>query len=187
MIRSAPTTVALVAISARRARILRWRDGEVIQLETLSEVPGRHRSTGHVRRDPLVRHGGSGAGQDAIDGPRGARIHEFVARVAAAVEADGRVLVRGNGRVPEELFRCLQEHEHGRPDPRPIVFEHGAHLTDGQLRARLLAAAGHPARRRDAPQRPQVGMLRRSLGRSGEREAIEAQLDAWGEGLDAAR
>lgn len=141
------SSVALVSISAGRARVLRWRDGEVIQLDLPSRVPGRHKSTGHVRHDPVVRHGGSGPGQDEIERQRLERIGQFLARVTDAVRQDERILVVGGGRLPRELAERLERREHGRPRPRQIELEHAGYLTDPQLRARLLAWAGHPPRR----------------------------------------
>lgn len=173
--------VALVSISASRATILRWRNGEVTQLELPSHVPGRHKATGHVRHDPMVRHGGSGPGQDEVERQRNERIAQFLARVLDAVRTDDRIVVVGSGRLPAELTRRLEEAEHGRPRPRPIRLDHAGHATDRQLRARLLAEAGHPPRRRTAPPRPQVGTLRRTAGRAGVRRAEEAEFEAWQE------
>ncbi|HEX6128477.1 MAG TPA: hypothetical protein VF071_05575 [Candidatus Limnocylindria bacterium] len=165
--------VALVSISAGRARVLRWRDGEVIQLDLPSDVPGRHKSTSHVRHDPMVRHGGSGPGQDEVDGQRAERITQFLARVTDAVREDERIMVVGSGRLPRELAERLEQQEHGRPRPRLIELEHAGYLTDPQLRARLLAWAGHPPRRRRAAPRRQTGRLRRDIGRAPERERAE--------------
>ncbi|HSL76351.1 MAG TPA: hypothetical protein VK867_05360, partial [Candidatus Limnocylindrales bacterium] len=56
--RREPASTALVWIDAREATIVRVSgDGATVRrLE--SEVPAHHRSTGHVRHEPSVRHGG---------------------------------------------------------------------------------------------------------------------------------
>jgi len=178
-------SVALVAISAGRARIVTWRDQEVRQLEIHSGVPRRHRSIGHVRRDPTVRHGGTGRSEIEMTRRRGEYLHRYLDKVAEAIAPFDRVVVTGGGPLPGELAGRLADREQGRPLPRTIELDHAGHRTDRQLVARLRQLAGHPPLRRQATPRPQTGAGRRTAGRAGDWEAVEAELETWEELTEA--
>ena len=63
----APTL--LVWIDREHAVLARWEGGPRVE-RVVSDVPPRHESTGHVRFDPSMRHGGGGAAQDKIERDR---------------------------------------------------------------------------------------------------------------------
>jgi len=59
--------VSLVWIDSQTAVHLRW-DGAVSLQRIHSEVPPHHHAMGHLRIDPLTRHGGGGPGIPGIGG-----------------------------------------------------------------------------------------------------------------------
>lgn len=150
----APTT--LVWIDAREAVIVRWQDDEVDVERLESGVPAHHRSTGHVRHDPTVRHGGGGPAQIADEPRRLEHLARFIERVAARLPAADAVLILGPGTVRERLERHVREadDQHGRT--RRITGTASAHQTLAQLVARLRHAVG------DDPPRRRVGPYRRT-------------------------
>ena len=138
----------LVWIDAREALIVRWHDDRT-RLERLeSEVPVHHRSTGHVRHDPGIRHGGGGRPQTAGEPHRLEHLERFVVDVANRLAPDDDLLIVGPGTVHERLDRHVLESDahHGRH--RNIACEASQPLTDRQLIARLRAFAGAETRRR---------------------------------------
>lgn len=137
----------LVWIDAREAVIGHWHAGEV-RLERLrSDVPSRHRSTGHVRYDPTVRHGGGGA-QDAGEANRLEHLARFIDLVATRVPADGELLILGPGTVRDRLAHRMHETDRQLAGAREITVQAAGRLTEPQLAARLRHLAGADQRRR---------------------------------------
>jgi hypothetical protein len=140
---------ALVWIDAREAVIVRIR-GDRARLERVeSTVPAHHRSTGNVRHDPGIRHGGGGGSPQSAGEPRRIEhLDRFVDDIAHRLAGDDALLILGAGTVHERLARQLSESDvhHGRV--RGIGCETSAPLTDRQLIARLRRFAGIEPRRR---------------------------------------
>jgi hypothetical protein len=137
----------LVWIDAREAVIGHWQAGEV-RLERLrSDVPSRHRSTGHVRHDPAFRHGGGGA-QDAGEANRLEHLARFIDLVATRVPSTGELLILGPGTVRDRLGHRMHETDRQAAGIRGITVEAAGRLTEPQLAARLRHFAGADERRR---------------------------------------
>jgi len=140
-----PTT--LVWIDTEEAVVLRWQAGaEVRRLR--SEVPPRHRSTGHVRHDPRIRAGGGGVPDDGLERRRRLLLDKFLDEVAGLVPPDDRAVIIGPGPVREHLAEALRadDRHHGRL--RPVETEPAGALTEPQLIAMLRRLAGAPPVRR---------------------------------------
>jgi hypothetical protein len=113
------------------------------------EVPARHRSTGHIRHDPAVRHGGGGLVTDQLERDRIRHRRAHLRRVAAMVPDSGPVLVMGPGLARLELERALVAADRRSRRERPVVSEASGRLSDRELIARLRANVGAaPGRRR---------------------------------------
>lgn len=143
-----PRPSTLVWIDAREAVIVRLQ-GDQTGLERVdSEVPPHRRSTGHVRHDPAVRHGGGGSPQTAGEPHRLEHLARFVEQIASRIAPDDDLVIIGPGTVREHLERRVSEldERHGRS--RAISCEAASRLTDRQLIARLRHDAGTDLRRR---------------------------------------
>ena len=138
----------LVWIDAREAVIVRWQDDEA-QVERLgSDVPAHHRSTGHVRHDPAVRHGGGGPSQAADEPHRLEHLARFVDHVASLLPPDDDLLILGPGTVREHLERHVRVADDRRGGGRRISDEPSAHRTHRQLVAQLRHVLDADPRRR---------------------------------------
>jgi hypothetical protein len=138
----------LVWIDAREARLLTWVD-DAAQVERLaSDVPAHRSSTGHVRHDPTMRHGGGGSPQDAGEPRRLERLGAFVGEVAARVPAGADVRILGPGETREHLADLLRTEDRHHGVVRDIVDEASDRLTQPQLIAILRDLVGAPPRRR---------------------------------------
>ncbi len=148
---TAATTIATVVwVDGMHAIVARWAGGPIVDhLE--SDVPSHHRSTGHVRHDPAVRHGGGGAVSDQIERDRLRHRAAHLRRVARLIPATGDVMLLGPGQARIELERALSaaDRRHGRP--RVVGSQASGRLTDRELVARLREAVG------EAPVRRTVG------------------------------
>lgn len=140
---------ALVWIDAREAVIVREsEDHEPIVGRMESDVPAHHRSTGHVRHDPGIRHGGGGVAQTAEEPHRLEHLDRFVASVAASL-ADGEdVLILGPGTVRERLERTVRAKDVRARRARTVRSLRSARLTERQLVARLRTETGREPGRR---------------------------------------
>lgn len=146
--RPASAHPAIVWIDARTAVVADWRDGSPVVERFESDVPAHHRSTGHVRHDPTMRHGGGGRPQDAGEPHRLEHLARFVERIAQALPVDADVLVLGPGSVRERLERRLREADEHHGRSRAVTGEPSARLSERQLVARLRGLAGaEPPRR----------------------------------------
>lgn len=145
-----PRSGALVWIDAREAVIVRWAEGASSVERVESDVPAHRRSTGHVRHDPLVRHGGGGAPQSAGDPHRLEHLDRFVEEVAARLARDEDVLLLGPGTVHERLEARLRDLDASERRSRLVAARHATPLTERQLVAELREHLGAGARRRQA-------------------------------------
>jgi hypothetical protein len=145
--RDAIPLACLVWIDAREAIFVRWLDDRASVERLESEVPSHHRSTGHVRHDPLIRHGGGGRGQTAGEPDRLEHLKQFLDQVAARVHDEERVIILGPGTVREHLQNRLEADDEQMNRTREISCEPAARLTERQLVARLRAVLGASPRR----------------------------------------
>ena len=156
----APRPATLVWIDGRLAVIARWRDGSARVERVESEVPNRHRSTGHVRHDPAVRHGGGGGvPQTAGEPHRLEHLARFLEEVATRLPDEEDVVILGPGMVRDHLRRHVLEQEANNrrtrtvEPERSVTSEAAARLTENQLVARLRTLVG------EDPPRRMVGAL----------------------------
>lgn len=138
---------ALVWIDAREAVIVRIQGDRVRREHVQSEVPAHHRSGGHVRHDPSVRHGGASP-RSAGESHRIEHLNRFVADIADRLAPDDRLLVVGPGTVHERLACHIAENDVQHRRVRAITSEAATPMTDRQLVARLRRHAGVVARQR---------------------------------------
>jgi hypothetical protein len=138
---------ALVWVDAREAIIVRLTDADITIEHLESDVPAHHRATGHVRRDPTIRHGG-GRDPRAGEPHRLEHLARFLDAVTARVAGVDDLLLLGPGTVREHLERRLRERSGpvGRPTPR-ITSEAAGRTTDPQLVVRLRHHLGQEPRR----------------------------------------
>jgi hypothetical protein len=129
------------------AVIAQW-DGTASVRELRSDVPAHRRSTGHVRHDPTVRHGGGGAPDDRTERDRAGHLRDFLEMVAISVPATGDVEVVGPGNVHEHFAQILAEVDRHRGRSRVIRTTTMGALTQRQLVAWLRERMGDPPRRR---------------------------------------
>lgn len=139
---------ALVWIDSREAIVVRW-DGAAVTLERLrSDVPPHRRSTGHVRHDPAVRHGGGGVPQTAGEERRLEHLARFLEAVGQRLPGAGDLILLGPGVVHERLARDVRDRDARHRVERAVRCEVAPRMTRPQLVARLRAASGEPPRRR---------------------------------------
>jgi hypothetical protein len=163
------TTRTLVWIDAREAVIVRRRDGEIVIERLESDVPAHRRSTGHVRHDPGVRHGGGGGSpQSAGEPKRQEHLAHFLRIVADRLPIADDITILGPGTVAEHLERGLQLDDRHHLRRRAVRSEPSGRLTDRQLAARLDREAGIERRRRTVGAYRWSG--RSTTARSGRRE-----------------
>lgn len=165
----------LIWIDARDAIIVGYRAGTAVIERIASDVPDHRRSTGHVRHDPSVRHGGGGSAPLSQGEPQR---HEHLARylrvVADRLPIADDLTVLGPGTVREHLEEYLRESDRRHHRIRRIAGAPAERMTDRQLVARLSRESGVEPRRRT------VGAYRWSgrvaTTRSGRREAVPARV-----------
>jgi hypothetical protein len=149
-------------IDAREAVIGRVPDDhEPIVNRLESDVPAHHRSTGHVRHNPGIRHGGGGVAQTAEEPRRLEHLERFVASVAERLPDAEDVLILGPGTVRERLERTVRARDERARRERSIRSVRSTRLTERQLIARLRTATGRE------PERRNVGAPRAPDARSG--------------------
>ena len=138
----------VVWIDSREAIIVTWAGAGPDVQRLRSEVPPHRASTGHVRHDPMVRHGGGGGKQEAGESDRHEHLARFLDQVALRIGEDHEVLILGPGVVHQQLARQLHEADihHGRV--RLVRFETSPRRTSRQLIAKMRELRGTPARRR---------------------------------------
>ena len=148
-VRIAEPATTLVWIDSEEAIIVRWADRATLE-RIRSDVPGRHRSTGPIRLDPSTRHGG-GAGPDAAERARRARLSAFIHDVAGHLPPDGDVLVVGPGMVRERLERDIRADDRRLGRHRHVHAAPAERLTEEELVARVRELAGEAPKRRGLP------------------------------------
>lgn len=140
--------IALVWIDSREAILVRW-GGTSADIERIeSEVPAHHRETGHIRHDPLFRHGGGGPSQSAGEPHRLEHLERFLDRVEQRLPDEAEVVVIGPGTVREHLCQRLREAATVRGVAQLILSEASPRMTEPQLIARLRKLRGENPRRR---------------------------------------
>jgi len=146
-VRTAEAATTLVWIDSEEAIIVRWADRATVE-RIRSDVPGRHRSTPHLRIDPTIRHGGGGAAADVAERARRDHLRAFLSDVASHVPDGDDVTVVGPGLVRERLERSLRadDRRHGRR--RHVHSAAAERLTEQELVAHVRALAGDAPRRR---------------------------------------
>lgn len=148
--RTAEAATTLVWIDSEEAIIVRWADRATVE-RIRSDVPGRHRSTPHVRIDPTIRHGGGGATADTAERARREHLRAFLGEVAGHVPDTDDVTVVGPGLVRERLERNLraEDRRHGRR--RHVNSAAAERLTEQELVAHVRALAGDTPHRQGLP------------------------------------
>jgi hypothetical protein len=137
----------LVWIDSEEAIIVRWEDRATVE-RVRSDVEGRHRSAGHVRIDPSVRHGGGRASPDSMERARREHLRSFLEEVAEHVPPSDDVMVVGPGMVRERLERGIraEDRRHGRR--RHVHSAAAERLTEQELVAHVRLLAGDAPKRR---------------------------------------
>ena len=142
------TPITLVWIDAREAIIVRRDDGESRVERIESDVPAHHKSTGHVRHDPGVRHGGGGPPQTAGEPRRLEHLARYLEIVVDRLPPHDDLLVIGPGTVHEHLARRIAELDLRHRIVRDVACEAAPPMTRHQLQARVRRASGEAPRRR---------------------------------------
>ncbi len=148
--RTVEAATTLIWIDSEEAIIVRWADRATVE-RVRSDVPGRHRSTGHVRVDPTVRHGGGGPSSEALERARREHLRLFLEEVVTHVPERDDVTVVGPGLVRERLERSLRadDRRHGRR--RRVHSAAADRLTEQALVAHVRELAGDVPRRQGVP------------------------------------
>jgi len=138
--------LTLVWIDSREAILVRWRDDAPDVQRVESDVPAHRKSTGHVRHDPAVRHGGGGA-RDG-EAQRLEHLARFIDDIAGRLSPDDDLVLIGPGTVREHLEQRVRAIDAGQHRDRPITCEASARVTERQLVARVRSLVGAGPRRR---------------------------------------
>jgi hypothetical protein len=163
-----PVTVSLVWIDGKKAIVARW-DGATSIHHLTANIPKRHRSVGHVHRDPGVRHGGGGPVEDHMERVRAERERAFLAEVETALAPEDELVIVGPGVIHEHLAHRVVEHDRQHRRTRTVRSEAADNLTEHQVVARLRALAGADAPRGRRPSRSAA------TARTGKRRAMTAR------------
>lgn len=140
--------LALVWIDSRHAIVARW-EGDAIKVEKIrSDVPAHRRSTGHVRHDPTMRHGGGGSPQTAGEHRRLEHLARFLNEVGERLPRASGLLLLGPGPVHERLAREVRTSDARHRIERDVRCEVAPRMSPRQLIARLRVASGEQPRRR---------------------------------------
>ena len=141
----------IVWIDAESATIVDWHDGAPRTRKLESAIPPHRRSTGHIRHEPMVRHGGGGPGDG--EAHRLEHVRRFLAAVAEQLTDADEVRIVGPGTIPGRLASEIGEQDDRANRTRTVSCEPAGRLTDRQLVARMREAVGSPPRR----QLPRLG------------------------------
>jgi len=156
---------ALIWIDTREAIIVRWEDEQARIDRVTSEVPDQHKSMGHVRHDPAVRHGG-GRSQAAEASRREEYLHRFLKDVVHRVPAATDLTVLGPGSIHEHLVKLIRAEDLERGDRRVALGRRSSRMTDRQLVALLRELdEDEPPRRIDDGPRQQETATHRDAAR----------------------
>jgi len=157
-----PTAWTVIWIDSQEAILARWQDGRPEVEHLRSDVPAHHRTTGHVRHDPTVRHGGGGPGQSAADARRLEHLARFLDQVGARLPETDGVAILGPGPVAEQFERQVRDADAHHRRVRPVTREPIGLQTERQLIARLRRLVGEPPVRRSVGAYRWSGPQRRS-------------------------
>ncbi|HEY7937283.1 MAG TPA: hypothetical protein VID26_09190 [Candidatus Limnocylindrales bacterium] len=148
MAHAQPAHGTLVWIDAHEAMVLSWLDEAAHVTRFRSDVPDHRKSTGHVRHDASIRHGGGGgSAQDAGEPRREEHLNQFVDLVARRLPADDDLLILGPGTVRERLERHVRELDHHLLHSRTVTVTASGPRTERQLIAQLRTAVGAEPKR----------------------------------------
>ena len=148
-----PTRPAtLVWIDSTEAFVVTW-DGQASIEHVISDVPSRHRRTGHIRRDPSVGHGCSGPAGGMPDRDRGQQLRTYLAQAARMVPDHGAVRIVGPGQLRHRLAKLIRDEDRHGGRSREIDTDARGPCTQRQLVAEVRELAGDPPWR----QRPDLG------------------------------
>lgn len=152
--RSSRHLPAVVAwLDAEETVLVGW-DGEAHLIRIGSDVPSRHKSSGHLRRDH-TRFGGGGPALDRVERDRDGHLRVYLGQVAQAIDEavtpGGDVEILGPGELPGALAETVRALDVGRPVRRSVDARPSKRLTDPQLIARIRERMG------DAPARVTKG------------------------------
>jgi hypothetical protein len=153
---TAHPTTTLVWIDREGAVLARW-DGQATTQRIKAGIPPRHRATGHIHRDPLVRHGGGGPVEDRLERARAERERAFLAKVEAAIPTEDELVIIGPGVIHEHLAHLMVGHDRQHRRTRSVRAEPADHLTQHQIVARLRAIVGAEPPRGRRPMRSSPG------------------------------
>ena len=142
-----PPTGSAVWVDGTSAVVVCWV-GHPVVYHIEDEVPSRHRSTGHIRHDPAVRHGGGGVVAEQLERDRIRHRRAHLRRVASLVPDTGPVLIIGPGSARLELERVLVAADRRCRRERSVSSEASGRLSDRELIARLRASVGAAPGRR---------------------------------------
>ncbi len=149
-LRTIDGATTLVWIDSEEAIIIRWADRATVE-RIRSDVEGRHRSTGHVRVDPLVRHGGGGPSGPGLERARREHLRAFLDDVITHVPDRDDVTVVGPGLVRQRLERSLRADDRQHSRRRRVRSAAADRLTEQALVAHVRELAGDAPRRHGAP------------------------------------
>jgi hypothetical protein len=145
-----PTPWSLIWIDADETIIVGWQAGGPRLDRIVSSVPAHRRSTGHIRFDPRVRHGG-GAGQAKIEAHRREHLRRYLRDVAARLPIHDLEII-GPGTVREHLASLLRRQDRRAGRHRQVTCRPSMPLSEPQLVARLRELLELQPRRVLAPQ-----------------------------------
>jgi hypothetical protein len=142
-----PTTATIVWVDGTTAIVARWAGRPIVE-RVVSEVPAHHRSTGHIRHDPAIRHGGGGVATDQVERERLLRRAAHLQRVEDLVPETSDVQVLGPGLARMELAGSLRAADRRGRRSRHVATHASGRLTERQVVAILRSSVGEaPARR----------------------------------------
>lgn len=139
----------LVWVDSESATVVHWRNEEPIIEHLESDVPAHHRSTGHVRHNPSIRHGGGGGvPQTADEAHRHEHLERFLETVSQAIPELDDVEIIGPAETHEKLAALVREQDRRHSRSRLVDSAAATRMTEPQLIARIRAFAGEAPRRR---------------------------------------
>ena len=137
-----PASYTLIWIDSEQAKLYRW-DGSINRNEVItSDVPGKRRSNGHVRRGEGMLHSGGGAAVDAGEGRRQEHLERYLANVLRRIDRRDALEIAGPGVVHERLAAMVLAADRQAGRQRPIRCAAAGKLTEHQLSARLMELMG---------------------------------------------
>ena len=146
---------ALVWVDSQAAILVRWEDHQAKIERVTSEVPDHTKSTGHLRHDPAIRHGG-GRSQDAEESRRHEYLTRFMKDVTRRLPEDADLTVLGPGATHEPLIKSIRVSDGEHHRNRQVAGRRSSRMTNRQLVAMLRELEGEEAPRRTAAEAAQL-------------------------------